>query len=159
MAILLKTAPFKDLRNRQAAFTLLEAVITLGLVCALLLIPTNDYHEQLVDQQEQLALARFEYNWHTALKTVFITKHSCMILLDNQAHRIYFRSLGLPNHQEMVQDFPQSVTFEFDTNHGRALSLELTSEAMVSPATIVFFTKNKKYIYKIQMGWGQLIAT
>ncbi|MBA1435319.1 type II secretion system protein, partial [Lactobacillus bombi] len=56
----------------QKAFTLIEAVISLGIICGVLLIPSINYQQQLVVQQEKLALLEFQNNWHNLVNDSFL---------------------------------------------------------------------------------------
>ncbi|UQS82496.1 type II secretion system GspH family protein [Bombilactobacillus folatiphilus] len=145
------------LRNKHAAFTLIEAVISLGIICTILLLPANDYRKQQINQQEKLALTQFEYYWRESLKVAFLNQKPCTIVINNTEHKIYYESASFTSGR-IVQNLPKTMTSDFNTNQGRSLEFKISGKGTVSPASIYFYTTKKRYKYTIQMLWGQLIA-
>ncbi|UQS83803.1 hypothetical protein [Bombilactobacillus thymidiniphilus] len=154
----MKMVQLWDLRNKHYGFTLAEAVITLGLVSAVLLIPTINYKQQLPLQQEQLTMINFENNWNNTLKSAFLKQTGGNIQFDNTKHQIRYHLIGTNDNQ--IQKFPTDLEFEIGNIKNSKNSISFKTADSVMPQTIKAYSKSsqKYYSYTIQMGWGRLIA-
>lgn len=72
---------FLRINKLSPAFTLIESLITLTIVCIVLLLPTINYHQQLELQQEKLALLAFQSNWHNWINDFFYTMKFGLLVL------------------------------------------------------------------------------
>ena len=91
MVIKLKQAmSLLRINKLSPAFTLIESLITLTIVCIVLLLPTINYHQQLELQQEKLALLAFQSNWHNWINDSFLYHEVRIISVNQQTHCLKF---------------------------------------------------------------------
>jgi len=77
--------------SRHRAFTLVETIIALNLICWLIIIPSIDLGQQWQIQQEKLFLLKFQSNWNWSLKRAFLEKSNCVVEFNSAQHIITFR--------------------------------------------------------------------
>lgn len=134
------------------AFTLIESLITLTIVCIVLLLPTIDYRQQLELQQEKLALLAFQSNWHNWINDSFLYHEVRIISVNQQTHCLKFIDPNDPP-RSYEQHLPRQLDCRLSRNFIRIKSGEVT------PQTIIFVSAatNQEYRFKVQMQWGELI--
>ncbi|NVY97096.1 hypothetical protein HU830_08175 [Lactobacillus sp. DCY120] len=140
-------------QSRMGAFTLVEAVITLSLICGILLIPGINYQRQLEIQQEKIALANFESNWNSTVKAAYLNHSLVIVQVNNSQHDILFRVFS-QQIQSYHQHLPQSLAC-----YSKKVLIKIKPNS-VQPQTIRFYSKltGNNYYYRIQMKWGRLLV-
>ncbi|WP_409076864.1 hypothetical protein [Bombilactobacillus bombi] len=135
-----------------AAFTLIEAVITLGIVCALLLLPTINYHEQLELQQEKIAVIAFQSNWHNLVNDSFLYNEVRDLSFNSQKHQLQFID---PVHPE--RSYTQKLPAELECRLQKPFIRITCGE--VTPQKIIFTSRTTKQQFKltVQMHWGEIV--
>ncbi|MCT6844314.1 MAG: hypothetical protein M3Z88_05860 [Bombilactobacillus mellifer] len=142
--------------SRHRAFTLVETIIALNLICWLIIIPSIDLGQQWQIQQEKLFLLKFQSNWNWSLKRAFLEKSNCVVEFNSAQHIITFRDYR-PQTPNVNLTLPKTLNASLKRNN----KLTIHADGSVEPTTIYFVSQltKRRYTYTVQKHWGRLFET
>ena len=130
-------------------FTILEAVITLTIVCLISLIGTlqlKDYQQKIIFNN---SVDRFNAAFEQASRVAIIRSERISIDYMRQSHTMYLQG-NKGYHRKLNFDETMEISQIYD--------YVISSSGMSKPKKIVFSDGKHKKIENIQMAWGKRIA-
>lgn len=145
----------------RRAFTLLETTIGLAIVCSMVLIASYNLHDYQAKVEEHQALEWFKNSLKSTFNHSYLSKRAAILYLDPVEHSIEIVPGGEKNksrYQKRI--FPKTLRFASNA-HMKYEIYKSGQSAPTIPITIGFYSEltHKRYIYAIQMGWGEIIAS
>lgn len=145
------------LQIKQKAFTLLETTISLGIVCSLMIISIYNLKDYQARVEEHQALewfkdsfkSAFDYSYlHGVATNLTITPNSIEFVANQKTaskKEYYFHKF---------QTLPKTLQAE-----NSKITYTIFKSGQAAPITIKFDSKltHRQYVYKVQMGWGEII--
>ncbi len=145
------------MNTRRSAFTLLETVIGLFIICSLVTISSWNLKGYQAQVEEKQSIEWFKNTFKNTMNSCFLTKKVGGLKIDKNKNQLMF-SVPRPDgtHKVLKKTFPQNLEIISKKN-----DFDISNNGQISPLTIKFESKltKKIYAYKIQMGWGEIIET
>lgn len=141
--------------KKHQAFTLLETMISLGIICSLLIISLYNLKGYQEHVEEQQSLVWFKDSFKNAFNYCYLNKRSGSLFLNQDNNKVTFNLDGKNGKRKIYQ---KKLPAFMSIVSASATGYWISSNGQGAPVTIIFksaLTK-KKYIYKIQMGWGEI---
>ncbi|APX72387.1 type II secretion system GspH family protein [Companilactobacillus allii] len=138
----------------KAGFTLIEAVFTLIIICSLALATSfgmKDYQQRI---QEKQTLEEFKVNLRDMFNYSYLYKRTSVFQYYKDKDYISFRDLS--DRDRYYHEVKLSKTLHILNSEN--IVHYVSREGQTSPMTIIFKSEltGKKYIFKIQMLWGEI---
>lgn len=142
---------------RRKAFTLLETTISLGIVCSLMIISIYNFKDYQAQVEEHQALEWFKDTFKSAFDYSYLHKVATNMTIAPDAIEFNADQKTATKKEyyfHKFHKFPKSLTAG---NSKRTYTIFKSGQA--APITIEFKSDltHKKYIYKVQMGWGEIV--
>lgn len=140
---------------KHSGFTLFEVIISLGIFCTLASLAVYNLKDYQARCEEQVALAWFKNSLKSAYNQGYLKKHATKIIIDH--NRIIFDTTASDNRFERHNErtLPKTLTLIGKNNY------QVYSSGQSGPITWTFESSltHHKYIYKVQMGWGEIFES
>lgn len=137
-------------------FTLLETVIVLAIFSLTMAVSLYNLRDYQAKVEEKQALEWFKNNFKNTFNYCYLNGTSGFLNLEPENHAIRFQLMDHPGkHKKLI--LPKTLSVK--ESKLKRYVIYLSGQA--APITITFQSKltHREYIYKIQMGWGEIIET
>lgn len=137
-------------------FTLLETVIVLAIFSLTMAVSLYNLRDYQAKVEEKQALEWFKNNFKNTFNYCYLNTTSGSFSINQEEHFILFQIRDRPGKFRKLY-LPKTLVVNESRNH--LYNVYLSGQA--APITIEFDSTltHHKYIYKIQMGWGEIIET
>lgn len=149
--------------KKRRAFTLLETIISLTIFCSLVIVSFSNIGNYYQRVQEHQAIEQFKNTFNSAFNYCYLNKKTIKLYFNRKENSIEInisnsKRTNLINERTKIREikFPKTlkiVKFQQQyTIHNTGFAAPMTIE-LKSQLT------NKVYLYKIQMGWGEIVES
>lgn len=139
----------------KGGFTLLETVIGLFIFCSLTLLSFNNIKNYQDIVEERQSLEWFKNTFKSVFNDAYINQHASRFMIENH-NKIIFDITG--NKKGETKEISRTLpsTLRFSENSKGEYRVSSTGEAPAATITIKSTLTNKTYIYRVQLGWGEI---
>lgn len=137
----------------RGGFTLIEAVITLSIVCSLILVTSFEVKNFQAKFAEQQTMQQFKNTFKSTLNKSFLSKRDYYVVISKNSSSILFKSSDDKTYLKRIK-LPKTLKYSKTES-----IIQIRKTSFVRPQTIKFHSSltNQDYIYVIQMNWGEII--
>lgn len=133
--------------KKSKAFTVLETIVTLAVICLIITIGTI----QLSNLRSKIILQSSVSEFKTALsgasRVAIIKQQPVKIRYFSRAHMMEFIS----------EDYHRKVVFDEELSIKQFTNYQISSNGMLSPKHIIFSNGKNTQEVNIQMAWGRVL--
>ena len=136
-------------------FTLLETVIVLAIFSLTMAVSLYNLRDYQAKVEEKQALEWFKNNFKNTFNYCFLYQRVEELQINNY-HKISFVSID-GHRKNHILKLPKTLSVSASDNK----KYFIYDSGQAPPITITFQSKltHREYIYKIQMGWGEIVET
>jgi len=143
-------------QEARLGLTLIETVIGLGIFCLLTTISLHNLKDYQAKLEEKQALEWFKDTFKGVYNRAYLTHQGSKMIIENKNTIVFDITQNGENGDKVVRRKIPSTMTVFDNSSGQHM-IYGTGKSSAAKITFSSSLTNKKYIYKIQMGWGEII--
>lgn len=138
----------------RKGFTLLETVISLTIFCSLTLLSIYNLKDYQANMEEHQFLQWFQDSFKSTFNYCYLHKVGGRMVFDRD--KVIFHTYDGIKTRNQSKKIPKTLKI----THG-ANSYLINSFGEAEPTTVIVESnlKHRKFFYKIQMSWGEIIET
>lgn len=135
--------------------TLLEVVIGLAIFCSLVTVSLYNIKDYQARIEEEQSLEWFKNTFKTAFNRAYLTDQDSKFIIEKNNTIIFDMRGNYKKTKHIERKLPSSLSF-YENSRGE---YKIYGSGEASPVTITVNSAltHRKYVYKIQMGWGEII--
>jgi len=141
----------------RKAFTLLETVISLAIVCSLAAISIYNLKDYQARADEKQAIIWFKNTFKNTFNYCYLNDKGALILLDPKENTIEFSPTAGSGMKHQIRKLP--TTLKLGSNSHLRYTIYGSGQGGSMSLKFLSTLTHKTYTYKIQMGWGEIIES
>ncbi|MGQ2375636.1 hypothetical protein [Companilactobacillus zhachilii] len=143
------------MKTCRTGTTLLEVVIGLAIFCTLTTISLYNIKDFQARVEEKQSLEWFKNTFKTAFNRAYLTGQESKFIIEENNTIIFDMRGNYKKTKQIKRKLPSSLSFYENSRN----EYKIYGSGEASPVTITVNSTltHRKYIYKIQMGWGEII--
>lgn len=143
------------MEHPRKGFTLLEVLLGLLIFCFLTTISLYNIKDYQARIEERQSLEWFKNTFKTAFNRAYLTGHESTFMIEKNNTIIFDVRGKYEKTKQIERKLPSWLSFY--ENSGSIYKIYGSGEGSPVTITVNSALTHKEYIYKVQMGWGEII--